>query len=103
MDIDESQVSTDTPQRRFNTRLGLILFAFYSLLYLGFVLISALATDLMEITVIAGLNLAIVYGFGLIIAALVLALAYGLLCKSEPVNQSAVSSKPGNKIQGDDQ
>ena len=29
----------------------------------------------------AGVNLAILYGFGLIIAALVLALIYGWLCK----------------------
>jgi uncharacterized membrane protein (DUF485 family) len=83
MNTDDSQFSTASPQRRFNSRLGLILFAFYSLLYLGFVLISALATDLMDITVIAGLNLAIVYGFGLIFAAFALAMAYGLLCKTE--------------------
>lgn len=98
MDIDDSQFSAASPQRRFNTRLGLILFAFYSMLYLGFVLISALATDLMEITVIAGLNLAIVYGFGLIFAALVLAFAYGLLCKSEPAAPGATTpSKEGNQ------
>ncbi|KAA1261682.1 hypothetical protein LF1_42370 [Rubripirellula obstinata] len=83
MNMEDSQFSPASPQRRFNTRLGLILFAFYSLLYLGFVLISALATDMMEITVVAGLNLAIVYGFGLIFAAFVLAMAYGLLCKTE--------------------
>jgi uncharacterized membrane protein (DUF485 family) len=32
--------------------------------------------------VVAGLNLAIVYGFGLIIAALVLAAVYGWLCRT---------------------
>lgn len=32
---------------------------------------------------IAGLNLAIIYGFALILGALVMALLYGLLCRSE--------------------
>ena len=31
----------------------------------------------------AGVNLAVVYGFGLIVAALVLALVYMLLCRAE--------------------
>lgn len=69
--------------RRANSRLGLILFAIYLALYTGFVLINALAADWMEITVVAGLNLAIVYGFGLIIAALVMAMLYGMLCKPD--------------------
>ncbi|MEM6688835.1 MAG: DUF485 domain-containing protein [Planctomycetota bacterium] len=60
-------------------RLGLWLFAFYTALYLGFVLINAFAPNRMEAIVFAGLNLAIVYGFGLILAAIVLALVYGLL------------------------
>jgi uncharacterized membrane protein (DUF485 family) len=73
-----------SPERQFNTRLGLILFAVYLVFYLGFVLINAFAADLMETSTLAGLNLAIVYGFGLIVAALVLALIYGFMCRSEP-------------------
>ncbi len=64
-----------------NSRIGLVLFAVYLLLYGGFVFLSAFAADVMEATPIAGVNLAILYGFGLIIAALVLALVYGFLCK----------------------
>ena len=75
-------------QRRYNTRLGLILFCVYLLLYLGFVLLNAFRADVMERIVLAGLNLAIVYGFGLIVAALVLALIYGFMCQSEPVDRS---------------
>ena len=73
-----------SPQRQFNTKLGLLLFFIYLALYTGFVLINAFAADSMETIVLAGLNLAIVYGFGLILFALVLAFIYGLLCKSEP-------------------
>ena len=65
-----------------NSRIGLALFLFYLLLYGGFVLLNAFSPTTMERTPIAGVNLAILYGFGLIIAAFVLALIYGLACKS---------------------
>ncbi len=73
--------------RRYNTRLGMVLFIVYLVLYLGFVFINAFKADLMERVVLSGLNLAIVYGFGLIIAALILALIYGALCRQEPTDE----------------
>ena len=63
-----------------NTRIGLILFLLYLLLYGGFVLLSAFEPESMEWSVFEGINLAIVYGFGLIVVAFVLALTYGILC-----------------------
>ncbi len=65
-----------------NARTGLILFAVYLVLYGGFVLLNAFSPETMEATPFAGINLAIWYGFGLIIAALVLALIYGILCRN---------------------
>ena len=64
-----------------NARIGLVLFGVYSLLYGGFVLLNAFSPDTMEFTPVAGINLAILYGFGLIATALILALVYGWLCK----------------------
>ena len=75
--------STDNPERDYNARLGMFLFAIYTAIYLGFVLINALNAKLMEKTVFAGLNLAIVYGFGLIIVALIFSMVYGAMCKTE--------------------
>ncbi len=69
-----------------NARIGFVLFVVYLLLYGGFVFLNAFAADVMEITPIAGVNLAILYGIGLIVAALVLALLYGFLCKEEPAD-----------------
>lgn len=66
-----------------NMKIGLTLFGVYLLLYGGFVLINAFAPTAMEATPVAGVNLAILYGFGLIIAALVLALIYGWLCRGQ--------------------
>ncbi len=58
-------------------KLGLVLFLIYLALYGGFVLLNAFSPETMEKTPLAGVNLAIWYGFGLIAAALVLALIYG--------------------------
>ena len=77
-----------------NARIGLVLFAVYVVLYGGFVLLNTFAAETMELLPIAGVNLAIWYGFGLIVAALVLALLYGWLCRI-PEKDSA--SKGGEK------
>jgi len=63
-----------------NSRLGMTLFTVYLLLYGGFVLLNTFSPTTMEATPIEGINVAILYGFGLIISAFVLALLYGLLC-----------------------
>ena len=72
-----------------NARTGLVLFAVYLALYGGFVFLNAFSAETMETTPVAGLSLAILYGFGLIIAALVLALLYGFLCRGD--------EEPGDK------
>jgi hypothetical protein len=59
------------------SRLGLTLFGIYLAFYAGFVLISAFRCDWFEILLPGGLNLAVVYGFGLIALALLLAIIYG--------------------------
>jgi uncharacterized membrane protein (DUF485 family) len=62
------------------TRVGLVLFAIYGLIYAGFVLINAFNPQAMGQIVIAGLNLAVVYGFGLIFLAIVMGLIYNFIC-----------------------
>ena len=71
-----------------NPRIGLILFAVYLALYGGFVYLSAFRAESMDSTPVAGLNLAVLYGFGLIVGALVLALLYGWLCREDRSNGS---------------
>lgn len=89
--------------RRYNAKLGLILFAFYLLLYLGFVLVNAFSADSMELIVYQGLNLAIVYGFGLIFAAFLLALLYGVLCRREPAPATSGDSTDRTANEGDNE
>lgn len=64
-----------------NAKTGFILFCVYLVLYGSFVLLNAFAPETMEIT-FSGVNFAILSGFGLIIAALVLSLIYGFICKN---------------------
>ena len=65
-----------TPVDRVKARLGLIMFGLYALVYAGFVLINTVAPKLMGAILFAGLTLAVVYGMGLIVLAIVLGLIY---------------------------
>ncbi|QDV27349.1 DUF485 domain-containing protein [Aureliella helgolandensis] len=67
-----------------NSRLGIQLFLIYAVFYLGFVLVNAFAASWAEWEPIAGLNLAILWGFSLIALALILALIYGTVCVNAP-------------------
>ena len=58
------------------TRLGLILFFIYLAIYAGFVVIGTLYPQLLGEPVLAGLNLAYIYGMGLILLAIVMGLVY---------------------------
>ncbi len=64
-----------------NARTGAILFMLYLSLYAAFVGINAFAPQAMDQVIFAGINLAILYGLGLIVAAVGLALVYGWLCR----------------------
>ena len=66
-----------------NARIGMILFIVYLVLYVGFVFLNTFSAETMEMLPYRGVNLAIWYGFGLIISAFVLALLYGALCGEE--------------------
>ncbi|MCP4191100.1 MAG: DUF485 domain-containing protein [Planctomycetaceae bacterium] len=68
-----------------NAVIGIVLFIVYLVLYGAFVLINAFTPQVMEVTPLPGINLAIVYGFGLIFAAFALAMLYGVLCKGDEV------------------
>jgi uncharacterized membrane protein (DUF485 family) len=70
-----------SPATRYNARLGVVLFLIYLAVYATYVGLSAFRGDLMKKPVIAGVNLAIVYGFGLILLAFGMAILYMVLCK----------------------
>ncbi|HEY8909462.1 MAG TPA: DUF485 domain-containing protein [Desulfosporosinus sp.] len=74
------------------SRLGVLMFIIYTVVYAGFILINVMDNKVMRMT-IGDLNVAIVYGFGLIILALVLAIIYNQIC----TNAEKVSEDKGNR------
>jgi len=70
-----------TAVSRHNARLGMVIFIVYVVLYGGFVGLTAYDYRIMARIVFAGLNLAIVYGMGLIVAAVILAFVYMFMAK----------------------
>ncbi len=72
------------PASGYKSRLGVRMFLLYCVVYAGFVLINVFTEGrAMQTIVFAGLNLAVVYGMGLIILALVLAVIYNRLCSAK--------------------
>jgi uncharacterized membrane protein (DUF485 family) len=78
----------------YKMRVGVLMFLLYAAVYAGFVAINVVKPVLMETRVVFGLNLAVVYGFGLIILALVLALIYNRLCAAR---ERAVNPKENER------
>jgi uncharacterized membrane protein (DUF485 family) len=64
----------------YKRRLGLQMLAAYGALYIIFIVINVVWPQGMGRIVVGGLNLAIVYGFALILIAFILALIYNWLC-----------------------
>ncbi len=75
----------------YKTRLGVQMFIPYLLFYAGFVALSLASPQSMEAIVLLGMNLATVYGFALIVVALILALIYDGLCRAREARDKAAS------------
>jgi uncharacterized membrane protein (DUF485 family) len=77
-----------------STRTGLVLFAFYLGLYGGFMGLSTFVPEVMKSRPFGGLTLALIYGIGLIISALVLAVIYLWWC-NRPLRSTDTSAGKG--------
>ena len=63
----------------FKTKLGLYMFGIFAPVYLAFILVCIISPKLMAKD-IGSLNVAIVFGFGIIILAIILAIIYNAIC-----------------------
>jgi uncharacterized membrane protein (DUF485 family) len=81
---------------KYKTKIGLILFIIYGIVYSGFIFINAIFPKFMGIKVLFGVNLAIYYGFGLIIFAIILGIIYNYFCTKEE-NRLNIDDQGGNK------
>ncbi len=62
------------------TKLGVILFIVYTVIYAGFVLIGLTKPEIMGIELIGDQNIAVIYGFGLIALAIIMGFIYNYFC-----------------------
>lgn len=81
------------PAASFKTALGVKMFIGYALVYGGFIGINVISPLSMEIETFMGLNLAVTYGFGLIILALILAGIYNQVCNNKEAELEAKGDK----------
>lgn len=74
------QVKESEELKDYKQKLGLKLFVAYALFYLVFVVINTVFPALMETVIFLGLNLAVIYGFSLIIIAVIMGVIYNHYC-----------------------
>ncbi len=80
------------PAGPYKTRLGVWMFTIYALFYTAFVVINLTAPQTMGLIVFAGMNLATVIGFVLIVGALIEALIYDALCHRKETEMDGPSA-----------
>lgn len=80
----------------YKRNLGVKMFIIYAVIYAGFVAINVISPITMEVEIIFGLNLAVVYGFGLIIVALIMALIYNSMCNAREATLEKKSDEEGD-------
>lgn len=80
------------PAGPYKMRLGVWMFLAYALFYASFVAINLISPLTMGQVVFLGLNLATVYGFALIIVALIEALIYDALCRKKEAEYKQVKN-----------
>lgn len=76
-------------------KLGIKFFFFYLIVYAGFVVIGVLNYELLAIEVVRGINLAVIYGMGLIVLAVLLGVFYNYICNRY---EAATNKKEGSNL-----
>lgn len=78
------RVNSTTEEKEIVTqqksKLGVRLFFVYLICYAGFVALGVFNYELLSTTMFSGLNLAVVYGIGLIVFAVLMGIIYNYYC-----------------------
>ena len=79
MHVNTSSEEKESLTKR-KSALGIRLFFVYLICYAGFVVIGVFQYELLAVKVFGGLNLALAYGIGLILFAVILGVIYNYYC-----------------------
>ncbi len=85
-------VIMDEAFERRKSGIGIRMTILYSIIYGGFVVLSVFQPTWMGARALLGLNLAVAYGLGLIVIAIIFALVYNHLCRV-PATGAATRSR----------
>jgi uncharacterized membrane protein (DUF485 family) len=80
---------------KFKTKLGLWMVAFFIVIYLAFILICVISPQTMANDV-GGINVAVTYGFLIIVIAIVQALIYNVICSRREKTDELSEAKKGD-------
>ena len=83
------------PASEVKKRIGIRMFIAYGIVYAGFVIINTLVPKLMGKRVFFGLNLAVTYGFGLIILAIIAGMIYNGICTKKEEEMISLEEEGG--------
>lgn len=90
---DETNAATDAYERNKSV-IGIRMTWLYTLIYAGFVALCVFRPAATGARAVFGLNLAIAYGLGLIIVAIVFAVVYNYICRVPP---TGTGTAPGGE------
>lgn len=97
MHINETTAENESLTKR-KSALGVRLFFIYLIFYAGFVLIGVFQYELLAVQVLGGLNLALAYGIGLIVFAVILGVIYNYYCtRYEDEDEAAGNLEKGGE------
>lgn len=98
MHVNNSSEEKESLTKR-KSILGIRLFFVYLFCYAGFVVIGVFHYELLSVQVLGGLNLALAYGIGLIVFAVVLGILYNYYCSRYEDEESSVQEyEEGGKL-----
>ena len=94
--------TAEAAYERRKSAIGIRMTLIYSLVYAGFVALSVFRPAWMGVRALLGLNLAVTYGLGLILVAILFAIVYNQLCRvpatgSTPGAQSGSGADSGKQ------
>ncbi|TVR34505.1 MAG: DUF485 domain-containing protein [Spirochaetaceae bacterium] len=100
--MSQKHLTTEAAYERRKSAIGIRMTLIYSLIYAGFVALSVFQPAWMGVRALLGLNLAVTYGLGLILVAILFAIVYNQLCRvpatgSTPEAQSGSGADSGNQ------
>ncbi len=87
----------DEEFERRKSIIGIRMTILYSIVYGGFVLLSVFQPTWMGARAVLGLNLAVAYGLGLILIAILFALIYNHLCRVPSNARSTAGAAAGSR------